>query len=263
MAETDRVRVATESRGVATLTLTRAKKRNAMDAAMIDALAGAAERLAADRAVRVVVLAAEGEVFCAGGDLGWMQAQAGAERAGRIREARRLADMLGALDRLSKPLIARVQGDAFGGGLGLLSVADAAIGADAARFALTETRLGLIPATIGPYVLARLGPAAGRRMFCSPRPIGAAEACRIGLLAEAVPPEGLDAAVEAEVAPYLTAAPGAIAAGKALARQLAGRVDAAAVEASVAALADRWETEEAAAGIAAFFAKTSPPWRAG
>jgi methylglutaconyl-CoA hydratase len=164
---------------------------------------------------------------------------------------------------MPKPLVARVQGDAYGGGVGLLAVSDAAIAAEGARVALTEVRLGLIPATIGPYVLARLTPAAARRLFFSPRRIGAAEAGRAGLVARAVAPEALDEAVEAEIAPWLEAAPGAVADAKALQRRLAGRVDEAAVAASVEALANRWETAEAAEGIAAFFAKRTPPWQSG
>lgn len=255
------VRIARDGRGVATVTLTRSEKHNAMDAAMMDALARAAGELGADPSVRAVVLAAEGPTFCAGGDLAWMKAQIGADRARRMAEARRLADMLGALDRLPKPLVGRIQGPAYGGGVGLVAVTDAAIAAEGARFALTETRLGLIPATVAPYVLARLGHGRGRRVFASPRALDAREAAAIGLVSAAVPEDALDAAVEAEIAPYLAAAPGAVADAKALARRLASPVDAAAVEASVAALADRWETEEAGEGIAAFLEKRLPPWR--
>jgi len=257
---TDRIRVETDARGIARLTLTRTDTHNAMDAAMIDALADAAATLGADRAVRAVVLAAEGPSFCAGGDLGWMRAQAAATRADRLTEARRLAAMLMALHRLPKPLLARVQGPAYGGGLGLIAVADAAIAAESARFALTETRLGLIPATIGPYVLARLGNGPARRHFFSPRPFGATEGVAMGLLSAAVPPAGLDDAVETEIAPLLTAAPGAVAEAKALAQRLGGAIPDDAVEASVTALADRWETPEAAEGIDAFFAKRKPGW---
>lgn len=248
--------------GVATLTLARAPKRNALSRRMIDELHEAARRLGADDAVRAVVLAAEGAFFCAGGDLAWMREQMASDAATRAEGARALAAMLGALDALPKPLIGRVQGSAFGGGLGLISVCDVAVAASDARFGFTETRLGLIPATIGPYVVARMGGANARRVFMSGRVFEAREAQRLGLLAAAVLPGELDAAVEAQLAPYRDAAPGAVAEAKALARRLGGAPSAQDVEASVAALVARWESEEAAEGIEAFFARRPPPWAA-
>ncbi|MCE6953394.1 crotonase/enoyl-CoA hydratase family protein [Cereibacter sphaeroides] len=249
-----------DARGVARLTLNRAEKHNAMSARMIEELTAAAARLGADPAVRVVVLAAEGESFCAGGDLGWMREQMAADGATRAREARKLAHMLRALNELPKPLIGRVQGQAFGGGMGLISVCDTAIAAAGARFGLTETRLGLIPATIGPYVAARVGEAMARRVFFSARLFGAAEALRLGFLAEVVAPEDLDAAVEAEVAPYLACAPGAVAEAKALLRRFGPAIDDGVIEASIAALVRRWESEEARAGVEAFFARRPAAW---
>jgi methylglutaconyl-CoA hydratase len=210
--------------------------------------------------VRVVVLAAEGQSFCAGGDLGWMRAQRTADAATRAAEARKLALMLRTLDRLPKPLIGRVQGNAFGGGVGMMAVCDVAIAAAGARFGLTETRLGLIPATIGPYVVARMGPAMARRVFFSARLFDAAEAVTLGLAAKAVAPDALDAAVEAEVVPYLACAPGAVAEAKALVRRLGAPIDDAVIDATVAALVARWESPEAADGIDAFFDKRPPGW---
>lgn len=249
-----------DPRGVAQLTLNRADKHNAMSAQMITELTAAAAQLATDPAVRVVVLTGAGSSFCAGGDLGWMQAQMAADAATRADHARALAGMLGALNALPKPLIGRVQGQAYGGGIGLMAVCDVAIGVEGARFGLTETRLGLIPATIGPYVLARMGEAMARRVFMSARLFDAAEAVTLGLLARAVPAEGLDRAVEAEVAPYLACAPGAVAAAKALAQRLGGGIGAQDIEHSVAELIARWESPEAAEGIAAFFAREKPHW---
>ena len=256
----DTVRLETDARGVATLTLARAGKHNAMDAAMIDELRTAADTLTAQAGLRAAVLVAEGPSFCAGGDLGWMRAQMHADRETRMAEARRLAEMLGALDALPVPLIARIEGQAYGGGIGLISVADVALAARPGRFALTETRLGLIPATIAPYVLARLGAARAREVFATARPFDAAEGVRLGLISRAVAPEEMEAAVEAEIAPVLDCAPGAVAAAKALQRRLCGRVGAEEIEATVTALADRWESAEAAAGIEAFFARRQPPW---
>jgi methylglutaconyl-CoA hydratase len=258
MAET--VKVTRDARGVATLWLARAEKHNALSGEMIGEVTDAAAALAADDTVRVVVLAAEGQSFCAGGDLGWMRAQRTADAATRAAEARRLATMLRTLDRLPKPLIGRVQGNAFGGGVGMMAVCDVAIATATARFGLTETRLGLIPATIGPYVVARLGPAMARRVFFSARLFDAAEAVTLGLSAKAVAHDALDAAVEAEVAPYLACAPGAVAEAKALVRQLAPPIDDAVIDATVAALVARWESPEAAEGIDAFFEKRRPDW---
>jgi len=257
------LKLATDDRGVATLTLARADKHNAMSAQMIDELTQAAAALAADDAVRVVVLTGAGKSFCAGGDLGWMQAQREMDGPTRSAEAEKLATMLGALNTLPKPLIGRVQGNAFGGGVGMATVCDVAIGVDTLKMGFTETRLGIIPATIGPYVLARMGEGRARRVFMSARLFDAAEAIDLGLLARAVPADELDGAIEAEVVPYLSCAPGAVAAAKQLARDLGPRIDAQVVEHTIAALADRWETEEAAEGIGAFFDKRKASWITG
>lgn len=254
------IRIAEDSRGVATLTLERAEKHNALSAAMIAELTEAAARLGAAASVRVVVLAAAGESFCAGGDLGWMKAQMVADGPTRADEARKLAHMLRALNELPKPLIGRVQGQAFGGGMGLISVCDTALAADGARFGLTETRLGLIPATIGPYVAARVGEAMARRVFFSSRLFGTDEAVRLGFLSAAVAPEALDAAIEAEVRPYLSCAPGAVAEAKALLRRFGSPIDEERIEASIRALVNRWESDEAREGVEAFFGRRPAAW---
>jgi methylglutaconyl-CoA hydratase len=168
--------------------------------------------------------------------------------------------MLGALNALPKPLIGRLQGQAFGGGVGMACVCDVAIGVEAARFGLTETRLGLIPATIGPYVIARMGEAMARRVFMSSRIFDAPEAVTLGILARAVPPDALEGAVEAEVLPYLSCAPSAVAAAKALAQMLGSNIDTRAVDHSVAALVRQWDGDEAPEGIAAFFEKRPAKW---
>ncbi len=148
--------------------------------------------------------------------------------------------------------------------MGLMSVCDVTIVAEGARFGFTEARLGLIPATISPYVLARMGLAKAREVFASGRIFDAGEAVRLGLAARAVPSAALDDAVEAEIAPYLAAAPGAVAASKALLLlRLARPVDDAVIAMTATALADQWETEEAAEGIAAFFARRPAPWARG
>ncbi|MCI4661705.1 MAG: crotonase/enoyl-CoA hydratase family protein [Neomegalonema sp.] len=251
---------ARDERGVLSLTLNRPDKRNALSALMIEELTAFAAAANADPSLRAVVLRGAGSVFCAGGDLAWMMAQIEADRPTRMAEARKLAVMLGALNTLNAPLIGLIQGAAMGGGLGMASVCDVAIGIAGAKFGFTETRLGLIPATISPYCLARMGEGPARRVFASARIFGAQEACALGLLALVVSEDEAEAAIEAELAPYLSAAPGAVARSKALARSLGPRIDDAVIDATITALADAWETEEARAGIAAFLEKRPAPW---
>ncbi|MEM6889932.1 MAG: crotonase/enoyl-CoA hydratase family protein [Pseudomonadota bacterium] len=250
----------TDGRGVATLTLNRPEKHNALSAQMMDELQAAAETLGADQAVRVVLLRGAGRSFCAGGDLAWMRAQIDMDADTRRTEARRLANMLGVLNQLPKPLIGVIEGNAFGGGVGLACVCDVAIAINSATFGLTETRLGLIPATIGPYVIARMGEGRARRVFMSARLFKAAEAVDLGIIARRVAPDMLSAEVEAEVAPYLACAPGAVAAAKRLARALGPSIGQAEINLSIEALVAQWDHPEAAKGIAAFFDKRSPSW---
>jgi methylglutaconyl-CoA hydratase len=261
---TETIAITQDARGVATLTLNRPEKHNALSAVMLAELTQAAASLGADPLVRVVVLTGAGKSFCAGGDLTWMreQMQADPDTRARAREAAKLAHMLQALNTMPKPLIGALQGNAFGGGVGMASVCDVAIGVDHLRMGLTETRLGIIPATIGPYVLARMGEGRARRVFMSARLFDAHEAVDLGLLARIVPADTLDAAIEAEVAPYLSCAPGAVAAAKALARSLGPTIDADTIDMTITALKDRWETDEAAEGIAAFFDKRPAAWMA-
>jgi len=254
------IRIDRDDRGVATLSLSRPEKHNAMNEVMIAELTAVAADLGGDDDIRVVVLTGEGPSFCAGGDLGWMQRQMAADRATRAAGARALALMLRALNDLPKPLIARVQGNAFGGGIGLMSVCDVVVASETAKFALTETRLGLIPATIGPYVVARMGATMVRRVFMSGRVFDGAEAVALGLVARLVDEAALDAAVEAEAVPYLACAPGAVAAAKALVADLGPRIDDAVIDRSIEALVDRWESAESREGISAFFDKRKPDW---
>ena len=257
---TGTVLIDTDDRGVATVTLNRPDKHNALSAQLIAELTDTARRLGRDPAVRVVVLTGAGKSFCAGGDLNWMKAQMAANGATRASEAKKLAMMLQALNTMPKPLIGAVQGSALGGGIGMASVCDVAIGVRGAKFGLTETRLGLIPATIGPYVIARMGEARARRVFMSSRIFEADEAVELGILARAVDLGDLAASVEAEVAPYLTCAPGAVAAAKALARKLGPPIDEAVIAETIDALVTIWERPDAVEGIAAFFDKRKPKW---
>ena len=251
----------TDPRRVAWLTLNTPARRNVLSPQMIADLTEAAHSLGNDPAVRVVVLSGAGPVFCAGADLDWMAAQIDADRPRRLAEARKLAVMLRALNELPKPLVGRLHGGAFGGGVGMASVCDVAVAAQGTRFCFSETRLGIIPATIGPYVLARMGEGRARRVFMSARLFDAAEAEALGLIARAVDGTALDAAVEAEVAPYLSCAPLAVGQAKALARALGPRIDDAVIEDSIRRLADAWEGPEAGPGIRAFLEKRPAPWQ--
>ena len=250
-----------DARGVARLTLVRGDKHNALNQAMIRELTDAATALRDDATIRAVVLAGEGQSFCAGADLGWMREQAGQTVERRLADAAELAGMLAALDSLPMPLIARVHGPAYGGGVGLVAIADIAIAATEARFALTEVRLGLVPATIGPYVVARLGEPVARRIMMSARPLTASEALAAGLVSAVVAPADLDAALGAEIATFLACAPGAVAATKRLCRHLARNPGADHAAFTAGLLAERWQTAEAAEGLAAFFDKRAPSWR--
>lgn len=255
----DTLEVSRDARGVVTVRLNLPDTHNALSARMMDELTALARDLGTDDS-RVVVLTGTGKSFCAGGDLRWMRAQFDAAAADRAREGKRLAGMLQALNTMPKPLVAKVQGNAFGGGVGLCCVADVAVGADSALFGLTETRLGLIPATIGPYVIARIGEGRARRVFMNSRRFDASEALDLGVLARAVAPGDLDAAVEAEVAPYLACAPGAVADAKRLARSLGPVIDEAVIAGTIDALAARWDGGEATEGVGAFFDKRKPGW---
>jgi len=254
------IEITVDADGIAQLTLQRAEKHNAMNATMIAELTQAAAVLDADQNVRAVILAANGKSFCAGGDLGWMQDQMRADPETRRVEATKLALMLNALNRLSKPLIGEVLGNCFGGGVGLVSVCDVAFCASDVRFGLTETRLGLIPATIGPYVLARMGEARARRVFMSARLFNADEARDLGLVADVLDPQGVVSRARAEALNYLATGPESVAAAKTLIRDLACPVDDAAIAHSIDALVERWGSDEAAEGISAFFDKRKPDW---
>ena len=245
------ITVETDTRGVARLTLNRPAKHNALNGQLIDELKQAADLLASDDSVRVVVLTGEGKSFCAGGDFNWFKGNAAADRATRIRESSKLAHMLNALNALPKPLIGRIQGPAYGGGVGMISVCDIAVGVDTARFGLTEVRLGLIPANISPHVVARIGAANARATMLSGALFSAANAEKIGLLNETVTPDDLDAAL------------GAVGETKRLIAYVASHSINDSMIYTADRLADAWETDEGTTGINSFLGKTLPPWRTG
>ncbi len=252
--------VAVDEQGVASLTLNRPDRKNALSATMMDELTAFARLAEEDRSIRAVVLSGSEGTFCAGADLNWMMTQIEVDRAGRMAEARRLAFMLKALNEMPLPLIGRIEGVAMGGGVGMACICDVAIAAEDCRFGLTETRLGIIPATISPYVLARMGEGRARRVFMNARLFGGVEAAALDLVARAVPAADLSEAVEAEVAPYLKLPRGAVGRAKRLARSLGPTIDETVIEATIEQLADTWEADEAREGIAAFLDKRKPRW---
>lgn len=252
------ITLGTDGRGIARLVLNRPEKQNAFNARMIGDLTAAARQIAGDASIRAVVLSANGKSFCAGGDLGWMRDQFDADRAARLAEATRLATMLRGLDELPKLLIGVVEGQAFGGGVGLASICDIVLSTPETKFALTETRLGLLPATIAPFVLARIGLSNARRFALNSNPFTAEQARAMGLVSEIHAPDKIGAALEQQTALALDCAPGAIADAKRLFRDLAS--GALSQPATPEILAGRWETDEARQGIEAFFNRARPPW---
>mgnify|MGYP000035022960 CR=1 FL=1 len=255
------IKLEKDDRGVLTLTFNRPEKHNAMNAQFITDMRAALKEIEADDSVRVVVLTGAGESFCAGGDLGWMKQQVAKTRQQRIEETQELASMLAEINSLSKPTIGRINGQAFGGGIGMISVCDVTFGARGAKFALTEVRLGLIPATISPFVVRRMGEANSRRTFFNCRFFDTDEAVALNLISEAVDPADLDAAVEKEIKLILGCAPGAIAMTKELVHNATRMTDAELHEYTARRLADAWETDEGKEGINAFLNKELPSWR--
>ena len=260
MRDFETLKIERDERGVLTLWLNRPDKKNALSGQCIEELTIFARDVQQDPETRVVVLRGAGDIFCAGGDLSWMKQQIEADRAGRLREARKLAEMLRDLNEMRRPMIGVIQGGAFGGGVGLACICDSAIGVNGTKFGFTETKLGLIPATISPYVLARMGEGKARRVFMSARLFDAKEALALNIIADHVSSEDIEPRLEAEIQPYLKVAPGAVGASKALARALGPRIDDALIDHTINQLCDIWEGEEAAHGIAAFLAKEKPRW---
>ena len=245
-----------DKRGVVSLTLNRPEKRNALSARMIDELTSFTSSLTPD--IRAVVIQGAGELFCAGGDLDWMNAQISADRQTRIAEARKLALMLKALNEIPVPLIAKVHGAAYGGGVGLVCVCDFVISSSNVKFGFTETRLGLIPSTIGPYVVGKMGEAKAREVFMSAKIFSGMDAKRLNIVSEIS--DDLDQSVENHIRSYLKTAPKAVGEAKALVRSLGATIDDKVIERTIEQLADIWEGEEARHGIEAFFSKTKPSW---
>lgn len=247
----------------ATVTLARPELRNAFNDAVIAELSAAFTALGAREDVRAIVLAAEGPAFCAGADLNWMRRMAGYTREENLADAARLAEMLRLIDTCPKPTVARIQGDVYAGGMGLVAACDMAVTVPTAGFCLSEVRLGLIPATISPYVIRAMGPRAAQRYFLTAERFDAAEALRIGFVHAVAAADALDAQVQALVKALTGASPAAVRACKTLVRDVAGRpIDAALIEGTVAAIADIRASAEGREGVQAFLDKRKPSWLA-
>lgn len=249
--------------GVATVTLDRPSVHNAFDDVLIEALTSGLKSLAEDPAVRVVVLTGAGPSFSAGADLNWMRRMVAASEKDNCKDARKLAKLMRTLNHLSKPTIARVNGSAFGGGVGLVACCDIAIAGKNAQFGLTEVRLGLVPAAISPYVIQAIGARQARRWFLTGEVFAADAALRIGLLHQVVAPGQLDAAVRAQVELLRGAGPVAVAEAKALVHRVVHpefkrqrQLD----EDNAELIARLRVSAEGQEGLTAFLAKRKPAW---
>lgn len=258
----DGILMTTDERGVSTLTLNRPEVHNAFDDVLIAALTDSLAKLDADDSVRVVVIAARGKSFSAGADLNWMRRMSQYSEADNREDARRLAALMHTLYRLKKPTVARVQGAAFGGGVGLVACCDVAIAAENATFSLSEVRLGLIPAVISPYVVRAMGERHARRYMLSAERFDAVEARRTGLVHEITSVETLDERIDTLVGHLLNNGPGAMAGVKSLAERVSGgAVDGDMMEETARRIASIRASEEGREGIAAFLEKRSPNWK--
>jgi methylglutaconyl-CoA hydratase len=246
---------------VATVTLNRPDLRNAFNEHTIAELALVFDELGQNELVRVVVLAANGPAFCAGADLNWMKKMAGYSHDENQADAARLADMLRTIYLCPKPVVAKVQGDCYAGGMGLVAVCDVVVASEAANFCLSEVKLGLIPATISPYVIKAMGENAARRYFLTAERFDAREAYRIGMAHEVVAPEELDTAVSALVTALCKNSPHAVREAKKLVREVVGRpVDDALLADTANRIAEIRASDEGREGVASFLEKRKPTW---
>lgn len=252
------VNVERDARGVARITIARPERKNAFDVQVIAALTAAVREL--DPETRVVVLASEGDTFCAGADLDWMRGMADYSREENVADSMALAEMFRALYELPMPLVARVQGPASGGGAGLVAVADIAVASSEATFAFTETRLGILPAVVSPYVVRKIGPAHATALFVSGLRFDALRALEIGLVEAVDEPLNLDARVDGVVNAILSGGPRAVNAAKRLVREVEGRAPAELIDLTVQRIADARVSAEGQEGMRAFLERRAPRW---
>ena len=256
MAET--VTLSADARGIAHVTIARPERKNAFDAALIADLTAIVGRV--ERSTRVVVLQSEGDTFCAGADIEWMRGMADYSLDQNIADSKALASMFRALYDLEMPLIARVQGPAIGGGAGLVAVADIAIASTEATFAFTETRLGILPAVVSPYVVRKVGPARATALFVTGSRIEAKRALEIGLVERLAEPSDLDGAVGRVLDAILSGGPKAVNAAKRLVREVEGRRIDEVIDLTVRRIADIRVSHEGQEGLRAFLERRDPRW---
>ncbi|MDX6381390.1 MAG: methylglutaconyl-CoA hydratase [Rubrobacteraceae bacterium] len=246
---------------VATVALARPDARNALNAGLIAEIRRCMEELAEDDNVRVVILTGEGDFFCAGADIGYMRDMANFSYEENLEDARNLAAMFGAVEECPKPVVARIKGAAIGGGVGLVAAADLSVAEEETVFAFTEVRLGISPATIAPFVLRKIGYSQTRALFLTGERFDASRAHEIDLVHEVVSEEDLDAAVQEKVSGLLSGGPEALAATKALLRELRDAAPGEATEITARRIAELRTGEEGQEGLGAFLEKRKPAWR--
>ena len=247
--------------GLATVTLNRPDVRNAFNEDVIAELTQAFTQLGQQADVRCIVLAANGPAFCAGADLNWMRRIADYSHAENVADAAQLAEMLRVIHTCPKPTVARIQGDVYAGGTGLVAACDVAVSVDTAHFCLSEVKLGLIPATISPYVIQAMGTRAAHRYFLTAERFTAAEALRIGFVHEVVAAEALDATVAQITSALLAASPQAVTTCKRLVREVAGQeISLELVAMTVNAIADSRTSAHGREGVQSFLQKRKPDW---
>jgi len=249
-----------DATNVLRVTLNRPDVRNAFDEEVIAALTGVARDAARDPTLRAIVMAGEGPAFCAGADLAWMMKAVAYTRQDNLRDAEDLARMLDLLDSLPVPLIGRVQGAALGGGVGLVAVCDIVVAADDTVFAFSEAKLGIIPAVISPYVMAKIGLSAARELFLTAARFDGVRARELGLVHALVPAQSLDETVDRYVREILTSAPTAMAAAKDLIKEIHGSRPAEVIAITTGRIAEQRVSEDGQEGMRAFLEKRKPRW---
>jgi methylglutaconyl-CoA hydratase len=249
---------------VATITLNRPDVRNAFNETTIADLTMAFDEVSQDGSIRAIVLAANGPAFCAGADLNWMKKMAGYTQLENEADALRLADMLRTIYFSPKPVVAKVQGDCYAGGMGLVAACDIVVAADGINFCLSEVKLGLIPATISPYVIKAMGDQAARRYFLTAERFDAREGRRLGLVHEVVPAEQLDGTVAGIVKALVNNSPNAVREAKKLVRDIAGLpIDDVLLADTAGRIANIRASSEGREGVASFLEKRKPSWLLG
>lgn len=248
--------------GIARVTLARPDVRNAFNADVIAELQAAFTRIAAADDVRAVVLAGEGKVFCGGADIGWMRASLDLSFEANAIDAERMSDMFRAVDNCPRPVVARIQGAALGGGAGLAAVCDVVVAAEDAVFGFTEVKLGIIPAVISPFSIAKIGPSNARALFLTGERFSADRAARIGLVHEVVPAAQLDDAVERVLGEIRSAGPYAVSAAKLLVRRVLDATYEESRAITTQAIANQRITPEGQEGLRAFLERRKPSFHA-